>query len=319
MNTQELKDILEEYFKTSVIGIEKADGGLVHYVYRITTKNKIMFAKHRVSYFAKLPKIQTKPEFIKYEKRALDIFSKLAPEVFPKVLRYFPKKYLLILSDIMPNRKTLEKELNEHSFNKEEAFKLGKLLAEIHIKLSSVKLSIREDGDKEFYKQLLFYRFGYQDIPTLKQVIAELNSLTKQLIIGDLSPKNIGVSGQGKFTICDLENVHMGNTASDVGFLACSLIIHTINNYSLAHRLLLNFLQGYNSKINEKTDDSLLKRIIMGISLYRLDNPVIPYDIAITENEKKIKITEIKRALNLKKISWEELVKTLTLNKSYEN
>lgn len=319
MNIQELENIVKKYFKTSVIAIERVNGGLVHYVYKITTKNQIMFAKHRTSYFAKLPKIPTKPELIKYEKKALGIFFKLVPEVFPKVLRYFPKKYLLILSDIMPNRKTLEKELDENSFNKDEAFKLGELLAGIHIKLSSVKLQIREGGDKEFYNQLLFYRFGYQDIPVLNQVIVELNSLEKQLIIGDLSPKNIGVLGKGKFTICDLENVHMGNTLSDVGFLACSLIIHTITNYSLAYKLSLSFLQGYNSKINEEIDDSFLKKIIMGISLYRLDNPVIPYNLAISESEKKGKIIEIKRALNLKEISWDKLVKTLTLDKNYEN
>lgn len=319
MNTQELENIVKKYFKTSVIKIERINGGLVHYVYRITTKNKIMFAKHRASYFAKLPKIPTKPELIKYEKKALGIFSKLIPEVFPRVLGYFPKKYLLILSDIMPNRKTLEKELDKNSLNKNEALKLGELLAEIHIKLGSVKLQIREDGDKKFYKQLLFYRFGYLDIPTLNQLIVELNSLKKQLIIGDLSPKNIGVLGKGKFTICDLENVHMGNTLSDVGFLACSLIIHTITNYSLAYKLLLSFLQGYNSKINEEMDDSFLKKIIMGISLYRLDNPVIPYNLAISESEKKKKIIEIKRALNLKEISWDKLVKALTLDENYEN
>ncbi len=311
-DSEELKEIIERKLSTSVYNIEPVTGGLVHFVYKITTGKGICFAKIRKSYFSALPNIPTKPEFIRYEKEAIDILSKIEPSLFPKLLAYIPNKHLLILSDIMPERTTLEMKLNARTIKKADAYNLGKILASVHKKLSYVKKKIRENEDEEFYNQLLFYRFGYHEHLILNELITNLKKLPRQPILGDLSPKNIGVSYKGKFTFCDFENFHNGNTISDVGFLGGSIIIHSIDNYPSAKNLLQSFFDGYSSVIKLEIEDQKLKKTVLGICLYRLENLVIPYDISISQKRKKDKASSIKKILYKNKISWNELVKLVT-------
>jgi hypothetical protein len=312
--TQALKDIIKQNLQATVLDISEAVGGLVHYVYQIKTDRGIVFAKIRKSHYSALPKIITKPELILYEKKAIEILSKLEPQKFPKLLAYIPQKNLLLLSDIMPERTTVEMRLNQHKMTEQDSYNLGQTLANIHKKLTPLKITIREDGDIEIYNQLLFYRFGYHSHPILDETINLFKMLPKQLILGDLSPKNIGFS-TGTFTFCDLENFHYGNTISDIGFLGASIIIHTINSSVLAHKLLLSFLKGYTSISKISINDLILKRTVLGIVLYRLDNPVIPYETSLMPKEKKQKANLIKKILYDNKISWNKLVKSITINK----
>lgn len=315
MNLQEEKELrnnLNPYFN-EFYKITKVKGGLVHYVYRLKFKKEIVFVKIRKSHFSELPHIKTAPEDIKYEKKALDLFYKIAPEIFPKIINYIDIKNMLILSDIIANKKTLEKELNSYNITASQAYNLGKMLANLHKKLSTIKDNIRDDNDEKFYHTLLHYRLGYHSIKSLNDVIRKLNTLPRQLIIGDLSPKNIGVISKNSFTICDLENVHRGNTISDIGFLGCSLMLHTINNNKLASSLLLNFLKGYQSIIILNANEvTLLKKYILGIALYRLENPVIPYTIRINSSTKRMRVKNIHEIINRKKISFKRLVSVIT-------
>lgn len=308
-NKKEIITVIESYLHTSVLSIERVSGGLVHYVYKlVTNNNNILFVKNRKSHYSALPHISTDPNLIAYEKNALEIVSKIAPKIFPKLLGYVQEKHLLILSDIMPNRKTLETDLNNFRITSKDTYRLGKLLAEIHKKLAYIKKSIREDGDVEFYNQLLHYRFGYHSHPALDETVISLNSMSKQLILGDLSPKNIGILENGMFTICDLENMHRGNTLSDVGFLGSSLLLHTMNNLSLAKMLFSSFLKGYKSELNIDAKTITLKRVVLGIALYRIANPVIPYELRVTEFQRKQKEKLIRGLLNNKRISWDKLI-----------
>ncbi|RJQ26954.1 hypothetical protein C4577_02470 [Candidatus Parcubacteria bacterium] len=312
---QDLKDVVESNLNVDVHSITKVDGGLVHYVYRIKTDQGIIFAKIRESHYSALPNITTNPELILYEKKAIEILSKLEPQKFPQLLFYISHKNLLLLSDIMPERTTFEMKLNRYEIREKDCYFLGKNLADIHKKLSFVDVLIREDGDVEFYNQILFYRFGYHKHPAFDEVIDQLKKGQKQPILGDLSPKNIGFSTKRTYTFCDLENFHYGNTVCDTGFLGASIIIHTINNSTLVYKLLLSFLRGYSSISKLNINNLTLKRIVLGIVLYRLDNLVIPYKISITNKARKEKVKAIKKLLYKKKISWKKLVETVTINK----
>jgi hypothetical protein len=316
---KQIKKLFKRHLKTQVIDVERVFEGLVHFVYKVKTERDIHFVKIRKSYYSALPNIPTDPQIIESEQKALKIFHKKAPSVFPRLIAYIPEEHLIILSDVMPNRESLELKLNNCQITKNDAYNLGALIAGIHKKLSLINLSIRDDKDKEFYDQLLYYRFGYHRIPELNKVIKTIRLQKRQLIIGDLSPKNIGFSNNREFTICDLENAHNGNVLSDIGFLGCSLILHTINNSSLALLLLKNFLRGYSSKVDISLNAILLKKIILGIALYRLDNPVIPYNINLTSDDKRAKVKATKKLLREKNISWKILVETLTNNFVYEN
>lgn len=307
-----IKVLVEENSNIPVTDIERVSGGLVHYVYKVKTNDTYLFIKIRKAHYSALQHISTKPEWIQYEYKALKIASRIEPDIFPQVLEYIPKKHMLILSDIMPHRRTLESGLNTSSISPKEVNDLGKTLAKIHKKLSMIKTPIREDGDVEYYDQLLYYRFGYLSHPILDELVLSLKVLPRQLTVGDLSPKNIGISPKGKITICDLENFHYGTAISDVGFLGSSLILHTINNPELAYKLLISFLHGYSSEAKNDMQDIMLKRIVLGVGLYRLANPVIPYELPITTKERKEKVETIKRSLSMQELSWLQLVNDMT-------
>lgn len=313
MKEKELKVILEKYLKIPIFNIEKVQGGLVHCIYRISTDTITLIVKIRGEHYSALPQISTNPSLIVYEKNALEVLSKIAPEIFPKLIGYISEKHLLILSDIMPNRKTLEANLNNHLIAGQDTYRLGQLLAVIHKKLAYIKKITRKD-DRRIYSQLLYYRLGYHSHPVLDQTIEYLNSMPKQLILGDLSPKNIGVLENGAFTICDFENMHRGNTLSDIGFLGSSLLLHTIGNLSLAENLLRSFLKGYKSELDLNMDTIVLKRIVLAIALYRLVNPVIPYALEVTELQRKQKDNSIRKLLNNERISWNQLINVIVSN-----
>ena len=316
---QDLKNLIEKQLHLEISHIERIHGGLVHYVYRIETQDKSIFAKIRKAHYSELPRIPTQPELIEHEKAALEIVSKLEPHIFPQLLAYLPKQHLLLLSDIMPERVTLETRLNTNTATQKEIYELGKIVAIIHKKLSKIKVIIREEGDEAFYNKLLYYRFGYQQEPILNELITTLKTLPKQLILGDLSPKNIGIASKYKFTICDLENFHSGNTITDVGFLGANVLIHTINNSALAYKLLIAFLRGYSSEEKMDIKDINLKRVVLGIALYRIENPVMPYAIPITSKGRAMKAFKIKQVLSNNKISWLEIVNAITFNRNHEN
>lgn len=313
MKKKELKVVLEKYLKTPIFNIEKVSGGLVHYIYKVSTDTTTLFVKIRGTHYSALSQIPTNPSLIVHEKNALEVLSKIAPETFPKLIGYISEKHLLILSDIMPNRKTLEANLNSNLIAGQDTYRLGQLLAVIHKKLAYIRKTTRKD-DKEIYSQLLYYRLGYHSHPVLDQTIEYLNSMPKQLILGDLSPKNIGVLENGTFTICDLENMHRGNTLSDIGFLGSSLLLHTMGNPSLAKNLFNAFLKGYKSELDLDTDAVALKRIVLAIALYRLVNPVIPYALDLTDLQRKQKDNSIRKLLNNGRISWNELINMIVSN-----
>lgn len=219
---------------------------------------------------------------------------------------------MLILSDIMPNKKTLERELNSQRITEKDALNLGKTLATIHQKLSTINVRLRGNNEEKFYNQLLYYKLGIHNHNVLNETIDHLHIGPKQLILGDLSPKNIGFTQKRTYTICDLENFHNGNTISDIGLLGCSLILHTISNFSLASKLFSAFLRGYKSKIYIDENDIILKRIVLGIALYRLANPIIPYNLPITDSEKILRVQIIRKILNRRAISWDLIVAILT-------
>lgn len=301
---------IEKHFSIHIDSIENVAGGLVHYVYKVTTiDGTVSYVKIRKDHYASLPTITTDPEQIKYEHKALTILSQYFPTVFPTILGFASEEHMLHLSDIMPHRQTLENKLNKQLVSEEILYNLGKLIAEIHAKLADVKETIREDGDKAYYCQLQYYRFGYHNHPVLTKLITQMDRLPKQLILGDLSPKNIGVSPNGYITICDLENCHWGNTLSDVGFLASSIVLHTIPKKKCAERLLHAYIHGYGS-VNPIKDELVLKKIILGIALYRLDNPVIPYRVALTHVQRIKVIEKIKQLLQRTHFSYEEIIAT---------
>jgi len=108
------------------------------------------------------------------------------------------------------------------------------------------------------------------------------------LILGDVSPKNIGVDKNGSY-YCDFDNAHNGNILFEVGFLAGHLVLYSLNsNFDLVEE----FIKRYFSRNNELTDNQkdILIRVILSTCIYRLDNKWIQYNLPDQVNKNKSEI-----------------------------
>jgi fructosamine-3-kinase len=292
--------------------VSRVSGGLVNYVYRVKGHDITVYVKVRKSTFSELPGIQIRPRDIAYESKATEILSREFPDVFPKQLGFFRHESMLVLSDIKHDGNTLEELLNQGSVGADKTKQFGRLLAKIHAHFEGKSTPIREDLDQEYYTKNLEYRFGYHRNPILNNLIFELKKMPRQLILGDLSPKNIIVTNSGKIGICDLEDVHMGNTVFDLSFAAAHIILHNLKDLEKAEKLTVVFFDGYLSlKPSISQEDITLKLATLGIMLYRLDNPVIPYRLNISREAKSIASANIKELLWHTELSWNEVFKCL--------
>lgn len=311
MDRQKLIEITQKQLNAKVLNVRVAKGGLAHYVYKVTTKKGNVYVKVRGKHFSMLPHIAMDPTLIKFEKQALQILSKIDAKTFPRLLGSDLKNNLIIMSDIMPNDRTFEVDLNSGVVTKKDSENLGRTLALIHLKLSKIE-KILINRDEQFYQKLLFYRFGIRSNTALDELIVDLKKLPKQLILGDLSPKNINLSAKGDYSFCDFENFHYGNTITDLGFLAAGIIIHNLNNRKRGVSLLNAFLKGYSNILSTRNEEGLIKKIVLGIILYRLDNPIIPYSLPISSNRKIGIVKNINKLLDKEKnISWRELAQAV--------
>lgn len=297
------------YGLPSLTSAEVASGGFAHHVYRLSSGEGRFYLKLRGYNFPQIPEIKTNPQDVVYEHKAVSLLHSLLPDNFPKVVYFNQERGLMILTDAMPNGDTLETLLNARQVSAGILKRLGKTLRSVHNQTSEVSASIREGGDHAFSATKLEHRFGYRNNPTLNSLVQELSlDIPRQIIIGDLSPKNIGVNDGGeRFMFFDLEDAHRGTVIFDVGFLLGQIILHAHEDPRCAISFTESFLNGYGGK---DLSQRLLKIIALGTMLYRLDS-IIPHNIEVSENDKKMLIRNIEEILaiwDLERISWQRLI-----------
>ncbi len=290
--------------------IETVSGGLIHHVYRLTSPDEVLYLKIRGSTFSRLPNIGLNPDDIQYEKKIMDLLEQKLPDMFPHVVSHYETDHALLMTDVMPSGVTLEGLFNAGNVSEEMMLECGKAVTRFQKAVASSS-PVRPDNDNLSYSNNLLYRLGYLGIPEVDKAIEQLKQMPRQLIFADFSPKNIGINANNKVTFCDLELVHSGNTIFDVGFLASHILLHS-KGAGEGIRRLESFLIGYLSEPNTDLDEELLKVLILGIGLFRLDNPVIPYSLPINENEKKKRITKIRKILSSDIKQWSQIIERMT-------
>jgi Phosphotransferase enzyme family len=303
---------------TKVVSVEVVTGGVAHHVFRINTQEGRFYLKYRGNHFPKITGICIKSTDIAHEHRALSLLSDLIPECFPRVLFFDAERSFMILTDAMPGKGddsgTLESLLLAHRVDLDTLRRWGRALGKIHGATSSISEPIRAGGDDQFFAKKLQDRFGFKNNPALKAVIRELSGgLPRQIIIGDPSPKNIGVSQVGnKLVFFDLEDVHLGCAVFDAGFCLGHLILHAHREPEYAVASVQAFADGYAA--GGLTDSGLAKAIALGTICYRLDG-CIPYPVAITPEEKSRLLKGVEAALTsvqTRAVSWDELIDRLS-------
>lgn len=290
--------------------LEPISGGLVHHVYRLVSSDKPMYLKIRGSAFSTLPDIQVNPTDIQYEKKAMDLLDQKLPGMFPHVLAYYEYDHALLMTDVIPSGFTLERSFNSGTVSEEIMHACGKAVAKFH-KVVEYSPPVRPDKDHISYSNNILYRLGYLGIPELDRAIERLEQMPRQLIFGDFSPKNIGINANNEVTFCDLELVHSGNTIFDVSFLASHILLHS-KSVEEGTCKLESFLVSYLSDAHTDFDEELLKILILGIGLFRLDNPIIPYSLPMGETEKKNRALKIKEIISSDIKSWFQIIERMT-------
>lgn len=282
---------------------------LIHHIYRVIGERGRGVLKIRRDKLSGLPDINQDPKDIKYEYKALELLSSIEPSVFPSVLAFDEENSMIFMTDVMPNERTFADELRDKVVTREDMINLGNIVAKVHMQLRSVTDPIRDGGDEDIYKEDMYYRLGYHNNQTLNELIEELEKMPKQPILADLSPKNIGRGEEGQITICDFDDFYQGNSEFALAFLAGHILTHNIDDQERAKELLIGLFEGYKEGGTDVDYDSdLFKKITIGIILYRLSNPLIPYSLPFSEEKKRAKTEVAFGLLRQKNLSWEAVI-----------
>jgi Ser/Thr protein kinase RdoA (MazF antagonist) len=131
-----------------------------------------------------------------------------------------------------------------------------------------------------------------------------------QLLVGDLSPKNTYIEN-GVVRLCDLENAHQGAIEYDQAFALAHVLLHQKSEQD-AVTAMQAFLDGY-QELGPTVDrsDGLLGATLHGILLYRLDNPIIPYELPFSDDRRQQMTANVFASLDQNTQGLEEIATNL--------
>lgn len=297
-----------EGFVGRMNSISMASGGLVNYIYRVEGELGALYVKIRKDRFSALQHLQIDPADIRYESTALDTFSAEFPEIFPRKLAFYLEDAMIIMSDVIKDGVRLDNALADGMVSEDIAGKLGAIVGAIHERFRDTDISIREDGDSEYYSRNLEYRLGYHKNYYLDSLISRLGLMHRQLIMGDLSPKNICVGDDGRVAMWDLETAHRGNAVFDIGFLSAHIILHSRGRNGIG--LLCSLMDGYYSSTTTRSFDEInFKHVVLGIILFRMHNQIIPYMTEVGAEERRKISNHASLLLSQRDPSWLDIVR----------
>lgn len=305
-----------DYNLPMITSSEPINEGTIHHVFRLTSEdNKRFYLKIRGNRFSGLPQFSCNPSDIFYEYKATLMLHNLTPDNVPSPIFFNSERFFMILTDALPNGKTLEFLLRTGQFRPEILNVLGATLRFIHNKLNGRRESIREEQEDLFFQTKIQQKFGRINHPVLNHLIEELTTHSpRQLIIGDLLPKNIGVNNNGVLiTFFDLEDVHRGTIDFELGYLMGHLILHSSTAME-ATEYINSLLKGYGERADQNNE--ILETIVIGSVIHRLNSPA-PYNLRFSRQEKESIIRRAERILyegNLKQLSWSDLIQKIIDN-----
>lgn len=310
-NEREDKEMVIDFLSTAlkdIKSISPVSGGLVHSVFRVETNSEIAYLKIRGNRFTGIPDIVCDPMDLRHEAKSLRLLSKILPDNFPRYIAFNQKHALLLMTSVMTEDENLTKYFKEDRLTTKTIYNIGQTISRMHdLTCSCILNPIRDDGDEKFYHDNLQYRLRFYGNSVLNEVADELVSLPRQIIFGDLSPKNIGVCGD-KITFCDLDSVHFGNVEFDIGFFAGHILLHSFQSSLQLIDLLNYFFKGYQMlRYDLETNNPLLMRIALGACLYRLDNAIVPYPLRMKSQAKIELIKNILDLLKINPLTWEDI------------
>lgn len=276
---QRLRDIFSKALPDEpIVDIQEVVKGDVHYVFKILGQSGSYYYKQRKEYLRKYPEIKIDPATIGDEATSLSILNAAFPKNFPKIICFDKGSHSLLMEDVLPDGGDLIDLLQETPDLSVPLYNLGRCLADIHDCLSMKSIPIKNGHEKR--RAVLGPKFN-QNSHT-RQLMSKLEQPPFQPILGDLSPKNIGLRASGQPVFFDIESFHYGNKFYDAGFLGAHLYLHYYES-DLAKSMLSNFLAGYQSRSAiDLSAEPLFWSVFNASILYRLDVPEIRYPIQLS-------------------------------------
>ncbi|MFF8431092.1 phosphotransferase family protein [Streptomyces sp. NPDC016566] len=264
----------------SISRIEACTGGNVSHVFRVHGDNGRVIVKVRGHRFARIRHLTTDPALIALEHRALTLYHRALPDLFPQVLAFLPDAHAMVMTDVFPDGRTWREHLDERPADVEECARLGYALTRIHHATTGLPPVREGDGDDRFRKE---HAYGFclrtAGHLVLTDVCRRLDTLPgQQLVLGDVCPKNLSLASR-RAAFVDLDNVHRGSPLYDVGYLLAHLVLHHLTRPATQHKVVAAFLDAYTLPGPNRLwrSDALLAAVTAGVLLYRLETRVVPY------------------------------------------
>ncbi len=285
----EVNAVVKSYIQnTPDIQVTEVSGGLVHKVYRVSENESSYYIKVRGASFSGIPELSSIPHEIEFERRGLEIFGGMMPDLFPCVIDHNESQGILVMTDILPNGgETLHQRILREGITTELASNIGQTVGYAHRTTKEISTTIRDGNDESFFRNLLEFRFGSIPSPRLRHFISELLDEPRGIIIGGLSPKNILVGSDDSIKFCDLETVCQGNRLFDVGYCLGHLILHALPYREKALSIYKSFFNAYMGKETESVNKGSIARLVAATVLYRVDNKLVPYKLVLPEGTKR--------------------------------
>ncbi|KNE83328.1 aminoglycoside phosphotransferase family protein [Streptomyces xinghaiensis] len=260
--------------------IERVSGGNVAHVFSVRGPAGRVIIKIRREYFARIPSLRADPALIGDERRLLELYHAAAPGVFPRVLAFHDDTHTMVLSDVIPDGRTYHQHLIERSATAGEMARLGRTLRRVHQATRDARPPQQQHPDPRFPIYQQDFALRSPGHPALDAACAEMaDRPDRQLVLGDLAPKNIGIT-DARIGLCDLDNAHHGWPLYDLGYFAGHLLIHHLTRPHELPALVMALLMGYQGKRALTRPDAVLAATVAaGVVLYRLSDGVVPYSL----------------------------------------
>ena len=290
--------------------MEPALKGTINFVYKLTGEKQNYYMKHRKDFCKNFPGIKIDPQDLAHEVNVLHVMHDAYPQNFPYVVFFDNSENFCVMTDVVQSGFDLADGFNNKKLLSEDFYALGKTVGALHFTLKNEHRCDRTN-DLEIYNLNLDYKFGKNAHSA--HIIDALNAEPKQMILGDLSPKNIGYNNS-QFVFYDLEYSHQGNALYEAGFLISHIMLHYSDDEELANHVDA-FKNGYTSS-NAEIDvhSALLNKVVLGTMLYRIDNPLSQYSLNWEENKKNTTIHNIHCMITQKDINSNDVLSCIRYN-----
>lgn len=268
-------EIVTEYIADQNLGnvfghgivVSEQSGGFANFVYRISADGQDYYLKQRPPYVRSRPELPRVQEDVTDEIQVYRTLEPIMPEhAIPKLVHVDHSHYLFVVTAAQHQGTTLNDRFLGMDYSDATASSAGELVADLHGRTLSSNLTIRgSEREATFYKQQyqwLVREIPYQDETSRANAVRTVNELAdspKSLIWGDLSPKNI-VVGSEAVSFVDLETVHRGDPAFDLGYITGHILLEGLKSERLDEALgFTHMLRAqYADRLSQYADDTFI-------------------------------------------------------------